>query len=44
MEEFPLWHWIKNLTAAAWVTADVWVQSLPQELPYAMGTAIKIKK
>ena len=35
---------VKNPTASALVTAVAWIQSLPQELPYAMGVAIKKKK
>ena len=37
-------QWVKNLMAAAWITAEVWVQSLAQELTYAVGVTIKIKK
>ena len=37
-------QWVKNLTAVAQVDAEVWVQSLAQELPYATGTAIKNKQ
>ena len=37
-------QWIKNLTAAAQVTAEARVQSLAQELPYALGAAFKKKK
>ena len=33
--------WVKNLTAAAQVAADVRVQSLPWELPCATVSAIK---
>ena len=31
-------------TAEVWVEAVAWIQSLAQELPYAVGTAIKKKK
>ena len=31
---------IKNLTAVVGVTAEVWVQSLAQEIAYAAGVAI----
>ena len=34
--------WVKNLTAVAWVTVEVWVLFLAQELPYATGVAKKI--
>ena len=34
-------QWVKKLTAVAGVTAEVGVQSLALELPYAMGEAIK---
>ena len=34
-------QWVKNLTTAAWVTAEAWVRSLAQELPHASGAAIK---
>ena len=46
-------QWVKNWTAAAWVTAEVqvrspaevsavaWIHSLTWELPYAVGMAIK---
>ena len=37
-------QWVKNPTTASQVTAEVWVLSLTQELPYAMGVAIKKKK
>ena len=37
-------QWVKNPTAAAWVTAEVWVQSLAWELPYAAGLAMKERK
>ena len=33
---------VKNLTAAAQVTAEARVQSLAQELSYATGVAVKI--
>ena len=32
------------VTAVAWVTAAVWVQSLARELPHAMGAEEKKKK
>ena len=32
------------MTAVAWVTAAVWVQSLARELPHAMGAEEKKKK
>ena len=35
-------QWIKNPTAAVRVAAEAQVQSLAQELPYAIGAAIKI--
>ena len=35
---------IKNLTATAWVAAEVQVRSVAQKLPYATGMAIKWKK
>ena len=35
---------IKNLTATAWVAAEVQVRSMAQKLPYATGMAIKRKK
>ena len=35
---------IKNLTATAWVAAEVQVRSMAQKLPYATGMAIKWKK
>ena len=39
---FPtLEQWVKNPTAAAWVTVEAWVGSLAQELPYAMGAVVK---
>ena len=34
-------QWVKNPTAVAWVAAEVQVQSLAQELPYASGVAKK---
>ena len=34
-------QWIKNLTSVAQVPVEVQVQSLAQELPYAMGVAMK---
>ena len=35
--DFLLWvQWVKNMTSGAQVTGEVWVQSLAQELPYAM--------
>ena len=37
-------HWVKNPTAVAWVTVEVWVQSLAQELPYATVWPLKKKK
>ena len=40
-------QWVKGSSIAAamaWVTAEAQIQSLAQELPYAMGTAIKKKK
>ena len=33
-------QWVKNPTLAAWVTVEVWVQSLAWELPYAECLAI----
>ena len=36
-------QWIKNPTAAAQVAAEVQVRSPAQELPYAVGAAIKLK-
>ena len=32
------------VTAAAWVAAEAWVQSLAQDLPHAEGVAKKKKK
>lgn len=40
--EFLLW--CRNLTAAAWVPAEAWVQTLAGEIPYARGAAIKKTK
>ena len=37
-------QWVKNLTATAWVHAEVWVLSLARQFPYAAHTAIKKKK
>ena len=37
-------HWVKNLMATAWVSAEAQVQSLAQELPYVVGVALKGKK
>ena len=37
-------QWVKNLTAAAQEEAEAKIQSLAQELPPAMGAAIKIHK
>ena len=37
-------QWVKNLTAAAQEEAEAKIQSLAQELPPAMGAAIKINK
>ena len=37
-------QWVKNLTAAAWVAAEAWVQSLTWELPYVVDAAIKKRK
>ena len=37
-----MWHSrlrIGIISAAAWVTAEAWVQSLAQKLPHAAGTA-----
>ena len=34
-------QWVKNLTAVAWGTEEVQVQSPGQELPLAMDAAIK---
>ena len=41
-------QWVKGssiVTAVAWVTAEVWVQSLAQDLPFTTGEVkIRIKK
>ena len=37
-------QWVKNPTVATWITVEVWVLSLAQELPYAVGMPIKKKK
>jgi len=41
-------QWVKGsgvATAAAWVAAGTWIQSLAWELPYALDAALKkIKK
>ena len=37
-------QWGKNMTALAWVPVETWVWSLAQELPYAVGVAIKKKE
>ena len=37
-------QWLKNLTTAARVTMEAWVQSLVWELPYAEGEAIQKRK
>ena len=34
-------QWVKNPTLAAWVTEEMWVESLALELPYAVDMAIK---
>ena len=34
-------QWVKNLTAVAWGTEEVQVQSPAQELPQAVDAAIK---
>ena len=33
-----------NMTGAAWIAMEVQIQSLAQELPYATGMALKLKK
>lgn len=33
-------QWVKNLTAEAWVAMEVWVRSLAQEFPHALGLAM----
>ena len=33
-------QWVKNMIAEAWVTAEVQVQFLAQELPLVAGSAI----
>ena len=43
--EFPLWHSRLSIqVASAQVPAEMQVQSLAQELPYASGVAKKKKK
>ena len=37
-------QWVKNPIAVDWVAAAAQIQSLTQELPYALGVAIKKKK
>ena len=37
-------RWVKNPAAAAEITTAAWIQSLAQELPYTVRTAIKKKK
>ena len=40
-------RWVKRLGVAApvaWVAAEVWIQALAQEFPYATGAAIKKRK
>ena len=33
-------QWVKNLTAAAWVDAETWVQSLPCPLQWVKGSGV----
>ena len=37
-------QWVKNPPAAAQATAEAQIESLAQELPYAVGVAIKLKQ
>ena len=40
-------QWVKGsgvAVAVAWVVTEAWIQSLAQELSYAMGLAIKTNK
>ena len=33
------WAWYSGLKAVVWAEAETWIQSLAQELPYAVGRA-----
>ena len=37
-------QWVRNPATVAQIAAEVWVQSLAQERPYATGATIKKKK